>query len=94
MADTIPDTPLTDGIYIDVYDATSIVVGTEILVQNKSNKIVFLHSIKLPLILSPRSLSPRNGFRPGLGDVKDVADSFLDLVNAFPVYYASLDLGS
>lgn len=40
MADTIPDVQLSKTAYVDVYAATGIVVGTGLVIQNKSSQDV------------------------------------------------------
>ena len=42
MADTIDDVILTGTAYQDVYAATSISVGTELILQNKSKNLMFV----------------------------------------------------
>ena len=40
MSDTLPDVPLIEGQYVDIYAATGIAVGTRVVIQNKTNGFI------------------------------------------------------
>lgn len=42
MADTIPNVPLPTNTWVDLYDETGVVLGTQIIVQNLGGPDVFL----------------------------------------------------
>lgn len=42
MADTLPNVPLDKGVWINLYNETSIAVGTKISVQNLGNSTIQL----------------------------------------------------
>lgn len=45
MADTLPDVSLSPDSYVDLYAATGITVGSQVIIQNKSSSIVTLQSV-------------------------------------------------
>lgn len=44
MADTLPNVPLVAGVWTDLYAATSIAVGTSILIQNIGSSAIYIHA--------------------------------------------------
>ena len=44
MADTLPDVPLPKNTWVDLYAATGILVGTQIVVTNKGSSRIILQS--------------------------------------------------
>lgn len=44
MSDTLPNVPLVAGVWTDLYAATGITVGVQLLIQNLGSNTVYLHS--------------------------------------------------
>ena len=44
MADTLPNVPTPPGVWVDLYAATGIIVGTQISIQNLGSNVLFLHA--------------------------------------------------
>ncbi len=64
MADTLPDITLNTDSYTDLYVGSGILVGTEILVQNKGSVPVTIHvSLAQPVVTSRDGVNiPSNGY--------------------------------
>ncbi len=73
MADTLNNVQLPAGVWVDLYDATGIAVGTQINAKNEGTSSVMLVAIAT----EPQDLSP-DGFRtynPGDEAINDSGDS-------------------
>lgn len=73
MADSLPNIPLQANTWVDLYAATSIVVGTQIVVQNLGTTAVFLTT----LATEPPDLSAYSEIHPdtNIGMQNETGDS-------------------
>ena len=86
MADTLPNVTLVAGVWTDLYAATGITVGNQILIQNLGNNPIYLHANAVAPVPSDgfKSLPPTREAVNSTGDagawaLSNVVDTILNV---------------